>query len=559
MGAISAEGGMVRIHCNDCQPPGTQSPILYRQPILSSAFYYPMARFFPPHSADVSEPGRKPVVRCPGPRPRPGRAGMDNPFSNKARYPTMATSVIEICNNALLDLGEDVIMSLDRRFQARRAVQPPLARRARRRTARPPLELRHDPGRTGLGHGTNAPLWKWEYKYALPTDFLRVIQVGGPGRRTHRGLGNPGQHHPVRRGGSHLHLLRPLRDRPPAGTTPCWWKTLSARLAAALAYPLTGSTSLAQAYWEIYKQTSSTEARGVDAREGVPESVSPDHLARRETARVGGRCPSGPEPPQDNDVPCSRGTSCFTRVGNWQARPLAHLEQRGIEKLVQRPNRTGWSIRYGWSRGGAGPGEPGNESGCFPLGLRVQVITATVPPGAHLVRGVLQNFGLEQGQVGQVRGLALPLGVRPPREHAQAGAGQVEQDRAGLVRGRGRGRVGHERCLHSGQVAPERRRAAPCCGSEANTSSPFSSRMRVLPPSAGAGVPHRLAPGRPGSRTSMAWRAANDWRCMGGSGSSSKRTVPAGRAKLMPSMSSSLGPARYLRNISRPRRDGRTG
>ena len=51
-------------------------------------------------------------------------------------------------------------------------------------------------------------------------------------------------------------------------------EALSARLAATLAYPLSGSTSLAQAYWTIY-QEKLTEARGVDAREGIPESLTP--------------------------------------------------------------------------------------------------------------------------------------------------------------------------------------------------------------------------------------------------------------------------------------------
>ena len=51
-------------------------------------------------------------------------------------------------------------------------------------------------------------------------------------------------------------------------------EALSARMAATLAYPLSGSTTLAQAYWTMY-QEKLTEARGVDAREGVPESVTP--------------------------------------------------------------------------------------------------------------------------------------------------------------------------------------------------------------------------------------------------------------------------------------------
>ncbi|MDC0335332.1 hypothetical protein OAN24_00335 [Pseudodesulfovibrio sp.] len=32
-----------------------------------------------------------------------------------------------------------------------------------------------------LAAATAAPLWKWEYKYTLPTDFLRIVQIVGQG------------------------------------------------------------------------------------------------------------------------------------------------------------------------------------------------------------------------------------------------------------------------------------------------------------------------------------------------------------------------------------------
>jgi hypothetical protein len=183
----------------------------------------------------------------------------------------MATSVIEICNNALLDLGEDVIMSLGDDSKAAGLCNHrwPAVRDA---------VLRAHPwncamSQAELAAGTATPLWKWAYKYTLPSDFLRVIQVVGCDGGDISDWEIQGniilcdEDAPI-----FISFVRCETD--PRKYDALLTEALSARLAAALAYPLTGSTSLAQAYWELY-QKKLTEARGVDAREGVPESVAP--------------------------------------------------------------------------------------------------------------------------------------------------------------------------------------------------------------------------------------------------------------------------------------------
>lgn len=183
----------------------------------------------------------------------------------------MATSVIEICNNALLDLGEDVIMSLGDDSKAAGLCN-------HRWPALRDAVLRAHPwncamAQAELAAGTVAPLWKWEYKYALPSDFLRIIQVVGqdgeeiPDWEIQGNIILCDEEAPI-----FVSFVRCETD--PRKYDALLSEALSARLAAALAYPLSGSTSLAQAHWEIY-QTKLAEARGVDAREGVPESVSP--------------------------------------------------------------------------------------------------------------------------------------------------------------------------------------------------------------------------------------------------------------------------------------------
>ena len=183
----------------------------------------------------------------------------------------MATSVIEICNNALLDLGEDAIMSLGDESKAAGLCNHrwPAVRDA---------VLRAHPwncamAQAELAAATTAPLWKWEFKYNLPPDFLRVVTVVGVD-------GQEVDDWEIQGGIILCNADAPIfisyvrRETDPKKYDALLDEALAARMAATLAYPLSGSTSLAQAYWDVYTQKLS-EARGVDAREGVPESVTP--------------------------------------------------------------------------------------------------------------------------------------------------------------------------------------------------------------------------------------------------------------------------------------------
>jgi len=183
----------------------------------------------------------------------------------------MATSVIEICNNALLDLGEDVIMSLGDNSKAAGLCN-------HRWSGVRDAVLRSHPwncamAQAELAAGTVAPLWRWEYKYNLPVDFLRIIQVvGADGEEVcdweiQSNIILCDEEAPL-----FISYVRCEVD--PKKYDSLLAETLSARMAATLAYPLSGSTSLAQSYWKVY-QDKLREARGVDAREGVPESVTP--------------------------------------------------------------------------------------------------------------------------------------------------------------------------------------------------------------------------------------------------------------------------------------------
>jgi hypothetical protein len=183
----------------------------------------------------------------------------------------MATSVIEICNNALLDLGEDAIMSLGDEGKAAALCNHrwPAVRDA---------VLRAHPwncamAQAELAAGAAAPLWRWEYRYVLPVDFLRIVHMVGRD-------GTPVRDWEIQGGIVLCNEEAPLfisyvrRETDPRRYDALLTEALAARLAATLAYPLSGSTSLAQSCWSVY-QDKLNEARGVDAREGVPESITP--------------------------------------------------------------------------------------------------------------------------------------------------------------------------------------------------------------------------------------------------------------------------------------------
>ncbi|MBU1248424.1 MAG: hypothetical protein KKB70_06990 [Proteobacteria bacterium] len=192
----------------------------------------------------------------------------------------MATSVIEICNNALQDLGEDTITSLTDNNKCARLCNQ------RWRATRDAV-LRAHPWNCAMSQeelpaSTIAPVWKWDYQFQLPADFLRIVRVVNSEEREISNWEVQGkiilcdEEAPL-----YISYIR--REIDPQQYDALLSEALSARMSAALAYPLTGSTSLAQAFWDIYREKT-LEARGVDAREGVPESIVPNSWI---TAKLG--------------------------------------------------------------------------------------------------------------------------------------------------------------------------------------------------------------------------------------------------------------------------------
>lgn len=183
----------------------------------------------------------------------------------------MATSVIEICNNALLDLGEDSITSLTDNIKAARLCNQrwPAVRDA---------VLRAHPwncamSQAELAAAAESAVWRWDFQYVLPTDLLRLVRVVTAAEQDVDQWEVQGrvllcdEEAP-------LFLAYVRREQDPQKYDALLSEAMSARMSATLAYPLSGSSSLAENYWKVYKEKI-LEARGVDAREGVAEPLAP--------------------------------------------------------------------------------------------------------------------------------------------------------------------------------------------------------------------------------------------------------------------------------------------
>lgn len=190
----------------------------------------------------------------------------------------MATSVIEICNNALIDLGEEPITALTDNSKAARLCNQrwPAVRDA---------VLRAHPWNCAmtqaeLAAGADAAVWRWDFQYVLPADLLRLVRVVTMAEREVEQWEVQGRVLLCDESAP-LYLAYVRRELDPQKYDALLSEAMSARLSATLAYPLSGSGSLAEAYWKAYKEKV-VEARGVDAREGVAEAVAPaDWLAAK--------------------------------------------------------------------------------------------------------------------------------------------------------------------------------------------------------------------------------------------------------------------------------------
>lgn len=171
-------------------------------------------------------------------------------------------SVLDICNAALVDLGEEPIQNLNDSIKVARlcnqrwpAVRDAVLRAHTWNCATFEVELK----------AVDNPSINSAYAFPLPEDCLRVQMLRDEGQDMADGWEVQGRLVLCEeRGPLELTYTRCMED--PRYYDALLVEAMTARLAATLAYPLTASTSLGQAFWNAYGEKL-REARRVDREE----------------------------------------------------------------------------------------------------------------------------------------------------------------------------------------------------------------------------------------------------------------------------------------------------
>lgn len=191
----------------------------------------------------------------------------------------MAATEVSICSNALLLLGAQTINSLSENNDRARACSNlyPMVRN---------YLLRSHPWncavkRVALAPDATAPAFDWDNQFTLPSDFMRVLSVGEAGAEVEYKVesgkllcdDNP------------AYLRYIWRNENPATWDDMLVWGVTQAMKAALAYPITQSTSLEQLVEDACERVLK-KARSVDGQDDPPDTLGDSPLL---AARMGGR------------------------------------------------------------------------------------------------------------------------------------------------------------------------------------------------------------------------------------------------------------------------------
>jgi hypothetical protein len=185
----------------------------------------------------------------------------------------MATSNVQIVNNALVRIGGSSIISLDENSEAARAANL-IYEQTRDAVLRDHL-WNFAMSRSSLAANAVAPAFGYVYSYALPTNCLRVIQL----EEKSMVFKIEGRNLLTDESPARIIYVSQVTD--PNQFDAMFTEALSARLAAELAIAVSESNSLYQNMMEVYRMKI-TDARSIDGQEsGEPEIVSDTWLDSR--------------------------------------------------------------------------------------------------------------------------------------------------------------------------------------------------------------------------------------------------------------------------------------
>lgn len=185
----------------------------------------------------------------------------------------MATSVVQIVNNALIRIGASAITSLTENSEAARAANL-IYEQIRDATLRDHI-WNFAVKRIALAQEVDTPAFEYSFQYALPSDCLRVLQM----QEKNLIYKIEGRKLLTDEGTAKIIYISRVTD--PNEFDAMFVEALSARLAAELSIPLAESSTLYQNMMEIYR-IKITDARSVDGQEsGEPNIVADTWLDSR--------------------------------------------------------------------------------------------------------------------------------------------------------------------------------------------------------------------------------------------------------------------------------------
>tara|TARA_R110000824_G_scaffold1439_3_gene7248 strand:+ start:205 stop:780 length:576 start_codon:yes stop_codon:yes gene_type:complete len=187
-------------------------------------------------------------------------------------------SFVEIASNALRLLGDDPITSFGDDTERARLVNA-IHEEMRDEVTRAAV-WNCCKARQVLAALTETPAFGWGYYHQLPGDSLRVVDVlSGDTRIDHTIEGRR-----LMTDVSTVNLIYLKRVTDPNDLDVLFISALTARIAAELALPVSGSNTVATAMWTAYDKKVK-EARTIDSQEGTPANLDAQSIM---DARAGG-------------------------------------------------------------------------------------------------------------------------------------------------------------------------------------------------------------------------------------------------------------------------------
>ena len=188
-------------------------------------------------------------------------------------------SFVEITSNALRLLGDDPITSLTEDSERARLVNA-LYEEVRDEVTRAAMwNCAKD--RQVLASLADTPAFGWSYYHQLPSTCLRVIDVlSGDIRIDHEVEGRK-----IMTDVSSVNLIFLKKITDPNDMDALFIGAYTAKLAAELAEPVTGSRSLAEQMWTLYDRKV-REARTIDSQEGTVSNLDVQQLVDARTGTV---------------------------------------------------------------------------------------------------------------------------------------------------------------------------------------------------------------------------------------------------------------------------------